>query len=154
MCVRSSYLQMSLDFRLELAGNSSERGKARDPTSPPRRTTRDDCLSRSLQVSNKYCVSLNCFHIAPSVYPSDSQSTCCPTNVAMEVPTATSLRDIYDEDALPVETKRWNSLLSKFKHLYGTPADFVARSPGRVNIIGEVRRLLHCASVDANKTAH
>ncbi|EAT84242.2 hypothetical protein SNOG_07966 [Parastagonospora nodorum SN15] len=53
----------------------------------------------------------------------------------MEVPTATSLSDIYPEDALPVETKRWESLLAKFKELYGKQADFVARSPGRVNII-------------------
>ena len=55
----------------------------------------------------------------------------------MEVPTATSLRDIYPEEALPVETKRWESLLTKFKELYGKRPDFVARSPGRVNIIGE-----------------
>ncbi|KAF2111812.1 galactokinase [Lophiotrema nucula] len=55
----------------------------------------------------------------------------------MEVPTATSLRDIYPEDALPVETKRWERLLAKFKETYGRSADFVARSPGRVNIIGE-----------------
>ncbi|EDU51534.1 GalK Galactokinase [Pyrenophora tritici-repentis] len=55
----------------------------------------------------------------------------------MDVPTATSLRDIYPEDALPVETKRWDTLLAKFKELYGKQADFVARSPGRVNIIGE-----------------
>jgi len=59
----------------------------------------------------------------------------------MEVPTATSLRDIYPEDALPVETKRWDSLLAKFKDLYGKQADFIARSPGRVNIIGEVNYL-------------
>jgi len=59
----------------------------------------------------------------------------------MEVPTATSLRDIYPEDALPVETKRWESLLAKFTELYGKQADFVARSPGRVNIIGEVNYL-------------
>jgi galactokinase len=56
----------------------------------------------------------------------------------MEVPTATSLADIYPEDAVPVETKRWESLLAKFKDLYGKQAEFVARSPGRVNIIGEV----------------
>ncbi|KAF2727689.1 galactokinase-like protein [Polyplosphaeria fusca] len=55
----------------------------------------------------------------------------------MDVPTATSLRDIYDDDAVPVETKRWERLLAKFKELYGKPAEFVARSPGRVNIIGE-----------------
>ncbi|KAF1920745.1 galactokinase [Ampelomyces quisqualis] len=55
----------------------------------------------------------------------------------MNVPTATSLGDIYPGDALPVEAKRWESLLAKFKNLYGKPAAFVARSPGRVNIIGE-----------------
>lgn len=56
----------------------------------------------------------------------------------MEVPTATSLRDIYPEDAVPVEQKRWESLLATFKERYGKQADFVSRSPGRVNIIGEV----------------
>lgn len=71
------------------------------------------------------------------VRPSNSE----PPYHTMEVPTATSLRDIYPEDALPVETKRWESLLTKFKDLYGKQADFVARSPGRVNIIGEVNYL-------------
>lgn len=55
----------------------------------------------------------------------------------MEVPTTTSLRDIYPEDALPTETKRWHALLSNFKERYGKDAEFVSRSPGRVNIIGE-----------------
>ncbi|KAF2178825.1 galactokinase [Zopfia rhizophila CBS 207.26] len=55
----------------------------------------------------------------------------------MEVPTSTSLHDIYPEDAIPVETKRWERLLAQFKEKYGNQADFVARSPGRVNIIGE-----------------
>lgn len=58
----------------------------------------------------------------------------------MSVPTATSLRDIYPEDAVPVETKRWEKLLAKFKEVHGRQAEFVARSPGRVNIIGEVRK--------------
>jgi len=65
----------------------------------------------------------------------------------MEVPTATSLSDIYPEDALPVETKRWESLLAKFKDLYGKQADFVARSPGRVNIIGEVSNSMRQANI-------
>jgi hypothetical protein len=56
----------------------------------------------------------------------------------MEVPIATSLNDIYPDDAIPVEKKRWEKLLSQFKEKYGTQAEFVARSPGRVNIIGEV----------------
>lgn len=57
----------------------------------------------------------------------------------MSVPTATSLRDIYPEDAVPVETKRWEKLLARFKEVHGRQAEFIARSPGRVNIIGEVR---------------
>lgn len=58
----------------------------------------------------------------------------------MEVPTKTSLADIYPEDALQAQTTRWNNLLSTFKDTYGKSADFVSRSPGRVNIIGEVNR--------------
>jgi galactokinase len=56
----------------------------------------------------------------------------------MEVPTATKLSDIYTEDAVEAQRKRWDNLLSAFKTSYGRPAEFVARSPGRVNIIGEV----------------
>jgi hypothetical protein len=56
----------------------------------------------------------------------------------MEVPTKTSLADIYPGDAVQAQTTRWNSLLSTFKDTYGKSADFVSRSPGRVNIIGEV----------------
>ena len=61
----------------------------------------------------------------------------------MSVPTATSLRDIYPEDAVPVETKRWEKLLARFKEVHGRQAEFVARSPGRVNIIGEVNNILN-----------
>ncbi|TPX12417.1 uncharacterized protein E0L32_006829 [Thyridium curvatum] len=53
------------------------------------------------------------------------------------VPFATSLRDIYPDAAVDAQTTRWRSLLSKFEQRYGHAADFVARSPGRVNIIGE-----------------
>jgi galactokinase len=55
----------------------------------------------------------------------------------MEVPTATFLNEIYPEDAVESQAKRWQALLSSFKTKYGRPAEFVSRSPGRVNIIGE-----------------
>lgn len=57
--------------------------------------------------------------------------------MAGNVPVAKSLKDVYTEDALPTQTKRWSSLLSQFKSSYGQSPDFVSRSPGRVNIIGE-----------------
>lgn len=53
------------------------------------------------------------------------------------VPYAPALADIYPEAALATEAPRWNKLLEKFKSQYGQQAEFVARSPGRVNIIGE-----------------
>ncbi|KAI1810045.1 galactokinase [Poronia punctata] len=53
------------------------------------------------------------------------------------VPTVTALQDIYTEQAIGEQTTRWNALLEKFQARYGSPAQFVARSPGRVNIIGE-----------------
>lgn len=57
----------------------------------------------------------------------------------MEVPTTKDLAEIYPEDYLDRQTKRWNSLISTFKETYGKLPDYVARSPGRVNLIGEVR---------------
>lgn len=56
----------------------------------------------------------------------------------MEVPTTTALAEVYPEDYLERQTKRWNSLISKFKETYGKLPSYVSRSPGRVNIIGEV----------------
>ncbi|OAA61809.1 Galactokinase [Niveomyces insectorum RCEF 264] len=53
------------------------------------------------------------------------------------VPVVHALSDIYPATALEAQTKRWETLLSAFEAKYGQPADFVARSPGRVNIIGE-----------------
>ena len=56
----------------------------------------------------------------------------------MDVPIATSLKEVYPEDAIEGQTKRWNNLITKFKQEYGKLPDFISRSPGRVNIIGEV----------------
>ncbi|KAI1496130.1 ribosomal protein S5 domain 2-type protein [Biscogniauxia marginata] len=53
------------------------------------------------------------------------------------VPTVTALQDIYTQQALADQTSRWNNLLERFQALYGRPAQFVSRAPGRVNIIGE-----------------
>ncbi|EMC92915.1 hypothetical protein BAUCODRAFT_77467 [Baudoinia panamericana UAMH 10762] len=55
----------------------------------------------------------------------------------MEVPIAKSLSDIYPQDAVESQTRRWNNLIKTFKESYGKLPDFVSRSPGRVNIIGE-----------------
>ena len=55
------------------------------------------------------------------------------------VPSVSDFSDIYPAEALDVQSKRWNNLLSTFESQYNTKADFVSRSPGRVNIIGEVR---------------
>ncbi|KAG5953691.1 hypothetical protein E4U53_003678 [Claviceps sorghi] len=53
------------------------------------------------------------------------------------VPVAKSLSGIYPDAALAVEEPRWNTLLATFQKVYGRKASFIARSPGRVNIIGE-----------------
>ncbi|KAF1983618.1 galactokinase [Aulographum hederae CBS 113979] len=55
----------------------------------------------------------------------------------MEIPTASSLNQIYPEDAIAFQKPRWESLLSGFKSQYGHSAEFVSRSAGRVNLIGE-----------------
>ncbi|CAJ2501483.1 Uu.00g043360.m01.CDS01 [Anthostomella pinea] len=53
------------------------------------------------------------------------------------VPTVNALQDIYTKQSLGDQGVRWNKLLEKFQATYGRPAQFVSRSPGRVNIIGE-----------------
>ncbi|KAL8403315.1 hypothetical protein RB594_008536 [Gaeumannomyces avenae] len=53
------------------------------------------------------------------------------------VPKAQSLADIYPAPALDSEQARWKRLVARFQELYGHAPAFVARSPGRVNIIGE-----------------
>lgn len=57
--------------------------------------------------------------------------------MAGPVPSVSALHDIYTAQSLSDQEGRWNSLLDKFQASYGSPAQFVARSPGRVNIIGE-----------------
>ncbi|MCJ1403027.1 galactokinase [Xylographa trunciseda] len=53
------------------------------------------------------------------------------------VPITKSLDLVYEAASLPNQQKRWDTLRSRFFKLYGKNPDFVARSPGRVNIIGE-----------------
>ncbi|KAL7902699.1 Galactokinase [Trichoderma sp. SZMC 28014] len=53
------------------------------------------------------------------------------------VPVATSLADVYPPAAVAAETPRWNNLLATFAREFGHAAQFISRSPGRVNIIGE-----------------
>lgn len=59
------------------------------------------------------------------------------------VPQTESIADVYSTDpvggvSISSDQKlRWNNFIARFKELYGAAPDFVARSPGRVNIIGE-----------------
>ena len=58
-------------------------------------------------------------------------------SMAGNVPVTQNLEDIYPADAIESQGARWSKLLSGFKERYGRSAEFVSRSPGRVNIIGE-----------------
>lgn len=58
----------------------------------------------------------------------------------LPVPTVESFDEVYPEDSKQPQSVRWNHLLAGFEKDYGSKADFISRSPGRVNIIGEVRR--------------
>ncbi|KAK9459494.1 ribosomal protein S5 domain 2-type protein [Lipomyces oligophaga] len=54
------------------------------------------------------------------------------------VPTIHSLDDVYASHDVPHQSSRWDSLISRFNALYSSrPISFIARSPGRVNLIGE-----------------
>ncbi|MCJ1392061.1 galactokinase [Xylographa bjoerkii] len=60
-----------------------------------------------------------------------------PHSIHEPVPIAKSLDFVYEAASLPNQQKRWDALRSRFSSLYGKEPEFVARSPGRVNIIGE-----------------
>ncbi|KAJ9654919.1 galactokinase [Neophaeococcomyces mojaviensis] len=56
------------------------------------------------------------------------------------VPRVTSFDDVYtnvEGGALPEQKARLHKLVESFTKKYGEKPDFIARSPGRVNIIGE-----------------
>lgn len=59
------------------------------------------------------------------------------------VPQTETIAEVYATDdasttsVAPEHQTRFNALVSKFTKLYSQRPDFVARSPGRVNIIGE-----------------
>lgn len=53
------------------------------------------------------------------------------------VPVVKNLEDLYPQDALESQKARFEHLKLRFSELYGRSPLFVARSPGRVNLIGE-----------------
>ncbi|KAK9767978.1 galactokinase [Basidiobolus ranarum] len=53
------------------------------------------------------------------------------------LPIAHSVSDIYPGNSVSAQSIRFKNLLERFQEKYGRKADFVVRSPGRVNIIGE-----------------
>lgn len=53
------------------------------------------------------------------------------------VPVIKDIHDLYSKDALPSQTQRFKRLKERFLELYEKEPDFIARSPGRVNLIGE-----------------
>ncbi|ORY93289.1 galactokinase [Syncephalastrum racemosum] len=55
----------------------------------------------------------------------------------MSVPVYDSLDKIYDTSALERQGPRYDALVKKFTEKYGRKPEFIARSPGRVNLIGE-----------------
>ena len=53
------------------------------------------------------------------------------------VPVVRNIQDVYPQDALEFQRARFEHLKIRFLELYAQSPEFVARSPGRVNLIGE-----------------
>ncbi|KAL8866344.1 MAG: hypothetical protein Q9174_006360, partial [Haloplaca sp. 1 TL-2023] len=53
------------------------------------------------------------------------------------VPDSLSIEDIYPDTSVQAQKERWRTLQDLFIDAFGMKACFVARSPGRVNLIGE-----------------
>ncbi|KAI4153063.1 MAG: hypothetical protein L6R39_001684 [Caloplaca ligustica] len=53
------------------------------------------------------------------------------------VPVTDSIDTLYPDANIPSQRERWRNLVKHFEDKYGEKPTFVARSPGRVNLIGE-----------------
>ena len=53
------------------------------------------------------------------------------------IPVTQSIESLYPDANVPAQRKRWQNLISQFEEKYNKKPAFVARSPGRVNLIGE-----------------
>ncbi|KAL8894350.1 MAG: hypothetical protein Q9192_004392 [Flavoplaca navasiana] len=53
------------------------------------------------------------------------------------VPVTQSIESLYPDANIPAQQKRWQNLMAHFEEKYRKRPLFVARSPGRVNLIGE-----------------
>ncbi|KAL8661774.1 MAG: hypothetical protein Q9202_005271 [Teloschistes flavicans] len=53
------------------------------------------------------------------------------------VPITQSIDTLYPDANIPSQKQRWQGLVTQFETKYGKKPAFVARSPGRVNLIGE-----------------
>ena len=53
------------------------------------------------------------------------------------IPVLSAPSDVYAADVVSAENARWDEVQRVFGALYGAPVQFVARAPGRVNLIGE-----------------
>lgn len=53
------------------------------------------------------------------------------------VPVTRSIDSLYPDANIPAQQKRWQNLIAQFEEKYNRKPAFVARSPGRVNLIGE-----------------
>jgi len=53
------------------------------------------------------------------------------------VPVIEDIDDLYSKDDVPTQKQRFEHLKERFTELYGKKPQFIARSPGRVNLIGE-----------------
>lgn len=54
-----------------------------------------------------------------------------------QIPESLNIKDIYPSESSSKQKKRADALVKKFKDIYGEEPGFIARSPGRVNLIGE-----------------
>lgn len=53
------------------------------------------------------------------------------------IPSLAELEKIYSAQRLFKEGQRWDGLRTRFEHEFGQAPQFIARAPGRVNLMGE-----------------
>lgn len=65
-----------------------------------------------------------------------AQQTSLPSVMTDLIPNC-SVEEIYSPRSVQDERVRWSSLTEHFRHTFHNEPQFIARAPGRLNMIGE-----------------
>jgi hypothetical protein len=80
---------------------------------------------------------LETFYVSKTTFYLPKITNMGSISIKKDKPIIGTLEEIYEKEFLPYQQKRYKKVVEKFKSLYDSAPDFIARAPGRVNLIGK-----------------